>query len=179
MSANDNSSMHDDKRRDTAGRLDDRPQLALELRPRASRALVWEAIAFDSRSGSVPAKSAAGSEHDRCEMFTVADAGAAQSSRGNSAAPRNTSRPRFRTEFLQDGTIQWLTQLPESLQPLELARLFPRITNRVCDLWDDPLLCNRNLTSLLADICVANRHVFPNAVAAELCALYLAAWTIL
>ena len=117
------------------------------------RAWVSEAVGFDSRIPGVSAKSGTGAS-----IFDP---------------PGNLARARLRSpaEPLQDGTILWLSQLPESLRPLELARLFPRIANKLCGLWINPLLCNQYLTSLLMDSRDGAREGFPMAVAADIAAL--------
>lgn len=86
----------------------------------------------------------------------------------DSAARENPPRPSFPREPLQGATIRWLTQLPADVQPVQLARLFPRIANRLCGLWDNPLLCNRYLTGLLVKPRDGARAGFPVAVEAEL-----------
>lgn len=81
------------------------------------------------------------------------------------------SLPRSPPEPLWDATILWLTQLPESMWPLELARLFPRIANKLCGLWTNPALCNQYLAGLLMDSRDGAREGFPMRVAAEIAAL--------
>lgn len=92
---------------------------------------------------------------------------------GGGSAPR--ARPRSPPEPLQEATIRWLSELPEKVRPLELARLFPRVANKLCSLQSDPLLSKASLTSLLMDGRDGSREGFPMAVAAELAALFSSA----
>ncbi len=89
----------------------------------------------------------------------------------DAAAQKNVPRANCALEPLQDVTIRWLTQLPPDVQPVELARLFPRIANKLCDLWDDLPFCGRYLAGLLATPRDGSRAGFPMAVEAELAEL--------
>lgn len=86
----------------------------------------------------------------------------------DSAARENPPRPGLQPEPLKGATTRWLTQLPEDVRPAKLARQFPRIANKLCDLWDNPLLRNRYLTGLLTQPRDGARAGFPTVVEAEL-----------
>ena len=68
-------------------------------------------------------------------------------------------------------TRNWLAQLPETLRPQELVRLFPRIANNLGGQWLQPPVCATYLRSLLTDTRNGTRTGFPKRVAAELAAL--------
>lgn len=134
-------------------------------RPAAPRSWVSETIGFDSR---IPAASGAG--HFLYEKVAVEDARPARG--GNRAVPIPVPRQHARLEPLADDTIRWLAQLPAASRPVELVRLFPRIANKVCVLWDDPRRCGEYLTNLLMDSRDGARQGFPLDVAAEIVALH-------
>jgi hypothetical protein len=48
-------------------------------------------------------------------------------------------------------TSEWLASLPSDVQPLELARQFPRIANSLCVTWKDTEPCNKYVDDLLTD----------------------------
>ena len=61
----------------------------------------------------------------------------------------------------------WLDQLPPELQPGGLVQQFPRITNRLAEMWGRPLQCERYLDALVLDN-RGTRTGFPPDVTAEL-----------
>jgi len=73
-------------------------------------------------------------------------------------------------EPLRDATVKWLQGLPPDVQPIKLSEMFPRITNRLCELWRRPTQCEAYLADLLFDR-RGNRKGFPLAVVSELTAL--------
>jgi hypothetical protein len=73
-------------------------------------------------------------------------------------------------EPLSEAACAWLTSLPLSVRPNELARAFPRIANRLCALWKRPAQCDAYIRTLIMDE-RGNRKGFPPAVAKELTAL--------
>ena len=173
MSAKNHDSTYDDHNVGIATRPAHHARRDSWPRAPAPRAWVSEAIGFDSRIPGVSAKSGTGVEHFRYEKVSVEEARMVWNSGSDAATPAKPMRARLRSpaEPLQDATIRWLTQLPESLRPLELVRLFPRIANKLCGLWTNPLLCNQYLTSLLMDSRDGAREGFPMAVAADIAAL--------
>lgn len=70
-------------------------------------------------------------------------------------------------EQLHQTTIAWVNQLPDHVRPLALAEQFPRIANKLCELWKRPTLCDPYLKGLVMDQ-RGGRKGFPLAVASEL-----------
>ena len=66
--------------------------------------------------------------------------------------------------------IEWMTSLPPKLRPEQLSRQFPRITNALAEVWDDPQACQEALNRLVCDV-RKGRKGFPRAVRDELVAL--------
>lgn len=64
-------------------------------------------------------------------------------------------------------TFRWLARLPEGVRPMQLARQFPRIANRLAAAWRSPVRCEPYLRSLLVSD-RPNRRGFPAEVALEL-----------
>jgi len=73
-------------------------------------------------------------------------------------------------EPLNDATVAWLGSLPFNLRPRALARQFPRIANRLCELWKRPAQCDAYFKKLIMDE-RGGRKGFPPEVAAELSTL--------
>ena len=74
------------------------------------------------------------------------------------------------TEPLLDVTRTWLASLPQGVRPMELARQFPRIANRLRHLWKQVAKCEEYLDALLVDR-RGTRKGFPPKIAQELEAL--------
>jgi hypothetical protein len=68
--------------------------------------------------------------------------------------------------------FNWLAALPAAARPTALARHYPRIVNRVAELWSQPRQCERYLDELMLDR-RGDRKGFASAVASELAALKL------
>lgn len=66
--------------------------------------------------------------------------------------------------------MAWLSQLPPEVRPRALAIQYPRIFNKIAELWGRPLLCEKYLDELLMDE-RGTRKGFPADVAVELTAL--------
>jgi hypothetical protein len=66
--------------------------------------------------------------------------------------------------------FKWMASLPREARPHSLARQFPRIANRLAEIWKRPLQCERYIDDLMIDLRGA-RQGFPPAVAAEIAAL--------
>ncbi len=49
---------------------------------------------------------------------------------------------------LSDAAIAWLARLPADVRPEHLPRVFPRIANRMAQVWPSPTLCEDYLRSL-------------------------------
>ena len=141
------------------------------LRAATQRGWVSEAIGFDSRVPAVAATAGSGAGHFQYEKVAVDDA--RPEGGGEPAVPR----PPANQEPLADGTIRWLAELPAGSRPVELARLFPRVANKVCGLWADSRRRGEYLTNLLMDSRDGARQGFPMKVAAEIVALHAMADT--
>jgi hypothetical protein len=74
------------------------------------------------------------------------------------------------TQELSDSAFVWLAQFKKGARPDALARRYPRIANKLADLWKRPLQCERYLDELLLDH-RGNRQGFPPDVATEIAAL--------
>ncbi len=73
-------------------------------------------------------------------------------------------------EPLNDATVAWLGSLSFDLRPRALARQFPRIANRLCELWKRPAQCDAYFKTLIMDE-RGGRKGFPPEVATELSTL--------
>lgn len=73
-------------------------------------------------------------------------------------------------DCLSEKTLAWLVSLPPMVRPQELPRLFPRVTNQICELWKRPAQCEPYLKKLTIDE-RGGRKGFPPSVANELTAL--------
>lgn len=69
-------------------------------------------------------------------------------------------------------TFKWLATLPKEMRPDSLARKFPRIANRLAEIWKRPLQCERYLDDLMLDR-RNGRQGFPSDVAADIVRLKL------
>jgi hypothetical protein len=72
-----------------------------------------------------------------------------------------------RDNALQRRTIKWLATLPASIRPIQTGRLYPRIVNRIGDLWSQCEYTRLHFQSLLIDR-REGREGFPSEVKAEL-----------
>jgi len=71
---------------------------------------------------------------------------------------------------LRHRTIKWLATLPAYIRPLKTGQLYPRIVNRIGDLWSQCEYTRLHFQSLLIDR-RGDREGFPSEVQAELEAL--------
>lgn len=67
-------------------------------------------------------------------------------------------------------TTAWLSELPQEVAPLALAKQFPRIVNRMSRFWDSPKMMDEYFRQLLVDR-RGKRKGFPERVLHELYAL--------
>lgn len=74
------------------------------------------------------------------------------------------------SEDLAAPTFKWLATIPKEIRPDALAHQFPRIANRLAEIWKRPLQCERYLDDLTIDR-RGGRKGFPPDVAAEITAL--------
>src|SRR5262245_66319471 len=56
-----------------------------------------------------------------------------------------------RDEPLFESTMRWMAALPKHLQPIETARAFPRVANKLAEIWKRPSHCESYFQSLLLD----------------------------
>ena len=84
------------------------------------------------------------------------------------AAVRRT--PRTKDVELRSRTVKWLATLPAELRPMCTARLYPRIVNKIGDLWGHCEYTRLHFQSLLIDR-RESRSGFPPDVRQELVAL--------
>ena len=91
------------------------------------------------------------------------------------AAPKKvenweTKRTNAPPEPLDEETVAWMMELPESARPKQLALRYARIANRICKIWKDPVKCERLLDDLMTDR-RGGRKGFPLQIANELATL--------
>jgi hypothetical protein len=67
-------------------------------------------------------------------------------------------------------TVAWVESLPAYARPNQLARDFPRVANKLCELWKQPTKCDEYFQQLLIDH-RGGRRGFPPGPAMELNAL--------
>jgi len=70
-------------------------------------------------------------------------------------------------EPLKEETAKWLLGMPPQLRPIHLPQAYPRIINRLCDLWTEADMCERYFEELLVDR-RGRRKGFPEPVQAEI-----------
>src|SRR4051812_29773373 len=68
---------------------------------------------------------------------------------------------------LHERTIRWLATLPRRVRPLATGSKFPRVVNRICDLWSQCEYTRLYLQSLLIER-RADRRGFPPEIRQEL-----------
>jgi len=73
-------------------------------------------------------------------------------------------------DALHARSIKWLATLPAGLRPIATGRRYPRIVNRICDLWSQCEYTRLHFQSLLINR-REDRPVFPAEVKEELEAL--------
>lgn len=66
--------------------------------------------------------------------------------------------------------FKWLAAQPAHVRPHALARHYPRIVNRLAEIWQRPLQCESFLDELMMDK-RGSRNGFPRDVAREIAAL--------
>ena len=71
---------------------------------------------------------------------------------------------------LTEQAWQWLDALPKEVQPGGLVQRFPRITNKLAELWRRPVNCERYLDALILDQ-RGSRKGFPPDVVGEIAKL--------
>ena len=79
-------------------------------------------------------------------------------------------RSQTAAEPLSDATTAWIAEMPEAVQPRQLALRYARLANKLCKVWTDPLKCEPLLDDLMMDR-RGGRKGFPLQVADELATL--------
>jgi hypothetical protein len=84
----------------------------------------------------------------------------------------NTRSPQMESlsADLTEQAWQWLDALPPEIQPGGLVQQFPRIANRLAELWSKPVQCHRYMEEMMLDN-RGNRKGFPLGVTLELAKL--------
>ncbi len=80
---------------------------------------------------------------------------------------RHRAPLRHRDAMLSDDAVEWLAALPEDFRPAALAERFPRIVNRLAQLWRDPGLTEHLLDELVVPR-RPGRQGFPPEVTVDL-----------
>jgi len=70
-------------------------------------------------------------------------------------------------QALTPAALKWLAHLPREARPLELCWTYPRIANRLAEIWGAPALLSAYLGDLLIDK-RGGRQGFPGGIALEL-----------
>lgn len=86
------------------------------------------------------------------------------------APDRSRQRAPQHAAVLLDATRLWMDGLPVAVRPAVLAQRFPRIANRIAELWQRVARCEEYLDRLVVDV-RGDRTGFPLEVAQELAAL--------
>jgi hypothetical protein len=73
-------------------------------------------------------------------------------------------------EPLLEATVRWMETLPVSLRPVATAKAYPRIANKIAELWKRPSRCDAYFQTLFIDN-RGGRKGFPPSVAMELSSL--------
>lgn len=84
--------------------------------------------------------------------------------------PGGASRRQTARVELEAAAAQWLSALPQRLQPRETASKFPHIVNKLASLWSSPPSCRTYFDDLLMDH-RGDRRGFPLTVASEIAGL--------
>ena len=71
---------------------------------------------------------------------------------------------------ITEKTWNWVEMLPKEVQPGSLLQRFPRIANKLSELWPRPAQCEKYLDALILDL-RGSRKGFPPDIASELASL--------
>lgn len=83
---------------------------------------------------------------------------------------RDPRRATMQQQELSLKSFKWLAALPPHVRPHLLSRHYPRIVNRLAEIWHRPLQSESYLDELMMDK-RGSRRGFPRDVAAEIAAL--------
>jgi hypothetical protein len=70
-------------------------------------------------------------------------------------------------EPLREAMTTWLADLPDNVRPLRLVERFPRIANKICALWKQPVRCSYYMADLLI-VRREKRQGFPLVIGKEI-----------
>lgn len=84
--------------------------------------------------------------------------------------PADTEAPSALVQKVATGTLKWLAHIPVQSRPIQLTRKYPRIANKLAELWRDPAQCAFFMETLRVDRRGA-RQGFPPEVEKEIEAL--------
>jgi hypothetical protein len=103
------------------------------------------------------------------ERITVEDVQRLMADQARPTSPehRHHEREQAPPEPIADATIAWIARLPPLMRPMELARQFPRVANRICELWKRPSQCDVYMRELIMSK-RGDRRGFPPEVAKEI-----------
>jgi hypothetical protein len=109
------------------------------------------------------------------EKVTVQEAKAAADGPPAKPAAENWAKSRKKDDGQEIAEISeqawaWIEQLPAEIQPACLVQQFPRITNKLAQIWKQPMECERYLGALVMDN-RGGRQGFPGEITAELAKL--------
>lgn len=92
---------------------------------------------------------------------------------GAAGSPEAEKRkaPSLYDRTVSPAAVRWISELPPAVRPQHTAAGYPRIINRLARFWDAPMMIADVFSELLLDQ-RAGRQGFPDAVLAELRALY-------
>ena len=74
------------------------------------------------------------------------------------------------TDPLRPSTREWIAHLPLMCRPAAIPREFPHIANKLCEIWKQPVLCDKYFNELVLDQ-RGGRKGFPLQIASELSSL--------
>jgi hypothetical protein len=109
------------------------------------------------------------------EKVSLQEAKAALEARDKVDKPKNAwaenrRLPSTEDMQLQSSTFKWIASLPRNVQPRQLALQFPRVANKLAQVWGQTSACERLLDELMVDN-RGKRQGFPVQVASEIMAL--------
>ena len=84
---------------------------------------------------------------------------------------RRHALPREQDRWLSSHARQWLRQIPTRQRPLALCSTYPRLANRLAEVWDDPLQTEAVFDDLMIDH-RGGRMGFAPLIASELMRLH-------
>ena len=84
--------------------------------------------------------------------------------------PNPVKEPKQNADALSSATLRWLASLDEKIRPRRLPGQYPRITNRLQEVWPDPERAREYLKDVVTDA-RGDRKGFSDEVLVELAIL--------